>query len=164
MAWFKAFVFTTFLAGSLIEAPPSIDAADWGDWNRGNGKRGACRHGDRIAIQDLDVLPDPLIEGQRIRMWKVRIQLDGNRDCNTEIEIREGGEAVGRARRTTLHPGITEVDVEAIERYRFHGREHCFNVVVDLEGTKREADASRRFCALQKAAWSMRERNDSGRR
>jgi hypothetical protein len=101
------------------------------------------------------------MEGQRIRAWKVRIKLDGNRECDTEVEIREGGEAVGRARRTTLRPGITEIDVEPTDRYRFQGQEHCFNVVLDLEGTRREVDASRRFCALQKAAWSMRERGDS---
>ena len=155
MDWLKAMLLTSFFSAFLLQLPPDAGAAERDDWRR-NG----CRRGDRIAIQDLDVAPDPLIEGQRIRAWKVRIKLEGNRDCNTEIEIREGGDTVGRVRRTTLRPGITEVDVEPTERYRFQGREHCFNVVLDLEGTRREADAARRFCALQKAAWSMRERDD----
>lgn len=155
MDWLKAMLLTSFFSAFLLQLPPEASAAERDDWRR-NG----CRRGDRIAIQDLDVAPDPLIEGQRIRAWKVRIKLEGNRDCNTEIEIREGGDTVGRVRRTTLRPGITEVDVEPTERYRFQGREHCFNVVLDLEGTRREADAARRFCALQKAAWSMRERDD----
>ena len=50
--------------------------------------RGRCRNGDRIRIQDLDVSPDPLIEGQRIRSWKVRVRLEGNRECDTEIAVR----------------------------------------------------------------------------
>ena len=156
MTWLKAMLLTSFFSAFLIQFPSDAKAADRDDW-----RRNACRRGDRIAIQDLDVTPDPLIEGQRIRAWKVRVKLDGDRECNTEIEVREGGETVGRVRRTTLRPGITEVDVEPVERYRFQGREHCFNVVVDLEGSRREVDAARRFCAQQKAAWSMRERGDS---
>ena len=155
MKWLKAVLLTVLLTAFLLDFAPNAGAADG---------RNACRRGDRIAIQDLDVSPDPLIEGQRIRMWKVRVKLEGNRECSTEIEVREGGEMVGRARRTTLRPGITEIDVEPVERYRFQGREHCFNVVADLEGTRREVDASRRFCASQKAAWSMREGGDGQRR
>jgi hypothetical protein len=59
-----------------------------------------------------------------------------------------------------LRPGITEIDIQPTERYRFQGREHCFNVVVDLDGTRREVDAARRFCAQQRPSWSMRERAD----
>jgi hypothetical protein len=152
MEWVNALLLTSFFSAFLVNITPALMAAERG---------GGCRRADRIMIQDLDVAPDPLIEGQRIRAWKVRIKLDGNRECSTEIEIREGGETVGRVRRTTLRPGITEVDLEPNERYRFRGREHCFNVVLDLDGTRKEVDASRRFCAAQKAAWSMRERGDS---
>lgn len=155
MEWFRAMLLTGLFSAFLISPAPDAGAADRDDW-----RRNACRRGDRISIQDLDVAPDPLIEGQRIRGWKVRVKLDGNRECNTEVEVREGGETVGRVRRTTLRPGITEINIEPAERYRFQGREHCFNVVVDLEGTRREVDASRRFCAVQKASWSMRERAD----
>jgi hypothetical protein len=156
MAWLKVLLLTGLFSIFLIDLAPEATAAeDRGDW-----RHNACRRGDRIAIQDLDVSPDPLVEGQRIRAWKVRVKLDGNRDCNTEIEIREGGETVGRVRRTTLRPGITEIDVQPTERYRFQGREHCFNVVVDLDGTRREVDSARRFCAQQRPSWSMRERGD----
>lgn len=119
-----------------------------------------CRRGDRINIQDLDVSPDPIIEGQRIRMWKVRIRYDGNRECDTEIEIREGRDPVGMERRYTLRPGINELEIQPAAGYRFRGREHCFDVVVDVDGTRRKADADRRFCAYQKPAWSMSERGD----
>lgn len=121
--------------------------------------RGSCRRGDRIRIQDLDMSPDPIIEGQRIRSWRVKIQLEGNRECDTEIEIREGNEVVAKER-LSLRPGINEVNVRPDERYTFRGREHCFEVVVDLEGTRNRADADRRFCARQKPGWSMSEPGD----
>jgi hypothetical protein len=128
---------------------------------RGERGRRGCRRSDRIKIQDLDVSPDPLVEGQRIRAWKVRIRLEGNRECDTEIEVREGREPVGRERRYTLRPGINEFEIQPVGAYRFRGREHCFTVIADLEGTRRQVDADRRFCAYQKPAWSMSERGDA---
>lgn len=128
------------------------------------GRGAACRRGDRLTIQDLDVSPDPLMEGQRIRAWRVRIRLEGNRPCDTEIEIREGRDLVGRARDFTLRPGTNDVEIPPAPNYRFHGREHCFDVVVDLEGTRKQVDADRRFCARQRPGWSLREADDSERR
>ncbi|MGH7875234.1 MAG: hypothetical protein ACREQO_23825 [Candidatus Binatia bacterium] len=49
---------------------PQAKAADFG---RGS----SCRRGERLQIQDLDVSPDPVMEGQRIRAFKVRIHFDG---------------------------------------------------------------------------------------
>jgi hypothetical protein len=115
-----------------------------------------------LTIQDLDLSPDPVIEGQRIRAWKVRIRLDGNRECETEISIREGNDLVGQGRNYNLRPGINEIDIQPAEGYRFRGREHCFDVIVDLEGSRRRVDADRRFCAYQKSAWSLREVSDRG--
>jgi hypothetical protein len=44
---------------------------------------GSCRRGDRLRIVDLDMSPDPIVEGQRIRVWRVKIRLEGNRECDT---------------------------------------------------------------------------------
>lgn len=122
-----------------------------------------CRSGDRIRIQDLDVSPDPLIEGQRIRSWKVRLLLDGNRECETEVAIREGNDLAGQGRRIMLRPGVNEIEVSPADGYRFRGREHCFDVVADLEGNRRRVDADRHFCAQQRPSWSLREPGDRGR-
>jgi hypothetical protein len=126
---------------------------------RGRG----CRKGDVLRIQDLDVSPDPLVEGQRIKAWRVRIRLDGNRECETEILVREGDEVAGRLRDQVLRPGVNDIVVQPMENYRFQRNEHCFEVTVDLEGSRRRVDADRRFCAKQRAAWSMRERDDQRR-
>lgn len=124
--------------------------------------RGSCRRGERIMIQDLDMTPDPIIEGQRVRSWKVRIRLDGDRECSTELEVRERDNPVGGAR-FTLRPGVNEIEIPVAERFRFSGREHCFNVVANLEGTRRPIDAERRFCAQQRPSWTLREPFDRDR-
>jgi hypothetical protein len=151
---------TTLLTGLLSLVFLSLV----GDIIGAERERGSCRRSDRVRILDLDVSPDPIIEGQRIRAWKVKIQFDGNRECDTEIEIREGNDRIARDRHYTLRPGVNEIDIQPDERYRFQGREHCFTVVVDLEGSRRPADADRRFCARQRPGWSLREPGDLDRR
>lgn len=152
MRWFQT-TLATALFGLLLMGVVSDAAA-------AEGRRGGCRRGERLNIQDLDVSPDPIIEGQRLRGWKVKIRLDADRECDTEIEIREGNEVAGGPRRYTLRPGVNEIELPAAERYRFQGREHCFSVVADLEGTRRPVDAGRKFCAQQRPSWSLREPGD----
>ena len=153
--WIKATFLAGFLCSLVMNLIPEAKAADFG---RGN----SCRRGDRLQIQDLDMLPDPVMEGQRIRAFKVRINFDGRRECETEIYVREGNNIVGNARDYRLRPGLNELEIPAAEGFRFRTREHCFNVQVDLEGSRQQVDANRRFCATQKTFWSMREPDDRG--
>jgi hypothetical protein len=139
----------------MMNLVPEAKAADF-------GRSGSCRRGDRLSIQDLDMSPDPVIEGQRIRAWKVRIRFDGRRECDTDLLIREGNNIVGHARDYKLRPGVNEIEIPAADTFRFRGREHCFNVQVDLEGSRQQIDADRRFCATQRTMWSMREPEDRG--
>jgi hypothetical protein len=152
MSQIKIIFLTALMGISLLASAWEAESAE---------RRNPCRRGDRIRIQDLDVSPDPLVEGQRIKGWRVRINFEGSRECETEIEIREGNDVVARARNFLLRPGINETQVPALETYRFHRGEHCFEVAVDLEGTRRQVDADRQFCARQRPAWSMRD--DRGR-
>jgi hypothetical protein len=152
MRWLHTSLLAALFGFLLMSVVSDAGAAEY--------RRGACRRGDRLSIEDLDVTPDPIVEGQRIRGWKLRIRSDAQRECDTEIEVREGNEVAAGPRRYTLRPGINEIEMPAAERYRFHGREHCFSVVVDLEGTRRPVDAARRFCAQQRPAWSLSEQGD----
>jgi len=155
MDWFKAAILAGFLSSLMIHVTPEAMAAD-----RGRGD--SCRRGDRLNIQDLDMSPDPVIEGQRLRAWKVRINFDGRRECDTDVFIREGNNVVGNARTFKLRPGVNEIEIPAADSFRFRGRELCFNVQVDLEGSRQQIDADRRFCATPKTMWSMREPEDRG--
>jgi len=72
MNWIKAVLLTGILSNLFLSGAPAAFAAE--------GRRGdACRRGDRLHIEDLDMSPDPVVEGQRIRVWKVRIRFDGQR-------------------------------------------------------------------------------------
>jgi len=152
MRWFQSALITAVLGVFLTGIAEDASAADY--------RRNTCRKGDRFIIEDLDVTPDPLLEGQRIRGWRVRIRSEASRPCDTEIEIREGNDIVAGSRSYSLRPGVNEIEMPSNERYRFHRGEHCFTVVVDLEGTRRQVDTARRFCARQRNAWSLRESGD----
>ena len=156
MDWFKAILLTGLLNVFFINIGAEAIAADSG---RGN----SCRKNDRLQIEDLDVSPDPVVEGARIRSWKVRVRFDGNRNCETDIAVREGGDVVAQVRNVSLRPGINEIELRPAENYRFRGREHCFKVEVDVDGSRREVDATKRFCAQQRPAWSLGEGGDRGR-
>jgi hypothetical protein len=146
MIWLKAALLAGLLSAPLVTVVPDVMAAEG---------RNVCRRGERLRIQDLDMSPDPVFEGQRVRGWKVRIRLDGQRQCETEIVVREGKEVVGRERSYNLKPGVNVVEVPAADGFRFRGREQCFDVEVDLEKSRQRVDADRRFCAQQKTVWSM---------
>ena len=119
-----------------------------------------CRRGDRLDIQDLDMSPDPVLDGQRVRFWKVRVRFEGRRDCQADLFIRDGHNVVGQLRDFRVRPGVNEVEIPAAQGYRFAGREHCLNLQVDLDGSRQQIDAHRRFCATQRTIWSMREPED----
>jgi hypothetical protein len=84
-------------------------------------------------------------------------------NAKPDILVREGNNIVGHARNHKLRPGVNEVEIPAVESFRYTGREHCFNVQVDLDGSRQQVDAARRFCARQRTMWSMREADDRGR-
>ena len=120
---------------------------------------GACGGSHRLQVVDLDVSPDPLAEGQRISRWFVRLRADGSGECLTTIRVRDaGGDVVAQERAWRLRPGVNEIELTPLERYRFSRNEHCFQVTADIAGTARPVDASRRFCVRRIAGqrWSMR--------
>lgn len=153
MAWIKAVFLASLLSMLFMPPVPATMAAERGR---------ECRRADRIYIEDLDISPDPVVEGQRIRAWKVRLRFDGKRDCDSDVVIREGNSVVGLERNRTLRPGVNEINVRPAGDFRFRSREHCFNIQVDLEGTRHQLDADRRFCARQTMVWTMREPGDRG--
>jgi hypothetical protein len=131
-----------------------VSVADAAQERRGD----RCGRNDRVTIEDLNMSPDPIAKGQRIRSWQVRLNFDGRRDCETEIEIRDReNSVVAREERVDLRRGINEIRIRPDERYEFRGAEHCLRVVVNLEGTRKDVDAKRRFCARQRPTWTLRD-------
>jgi hypothetical protein len=155
MAWIKAAFLTGLLSTLVVNLTPDAMAAD-----RGRGDN--CRRGDRLQIQDLDMSPDPVVEGQHARAWKVRMNFEGRRECETKIYVREGKNVVGHVRNYRLRPGVNEIEIPAAQAFRFKGRESCLNVQADVEGTRQQIDTARKFCARPRTVWSMREPEDRG--
>ena len=101
--------------------------------------------------------PDPIVKGQRVRMWKVKLNFEGRRDCEMEIEIRDKeNNVVAREDNVALRRGSNEYNLRPDARYEFNGQERCLRVVVNLEGTRSDVDGKRAFCAKQKPAWSLK--------
>src|ERR1051325_7486638 len=127
---------------------------------RRDNRSAYCGGDHRLYVADLDMVPDPIAQGERIRAWRVRLRSDYNGECQTTLRIRErsAGDIVGRARVYYLRPGLNTIDFDPLESYRFHRREHCFDVIADIAGSGRPGDASRAFCAHQVAGtrWSLR--------
>ena len=144
MDWIKSVFLTGLLSTLVMNFSPEAMAAD-----RGRGD--SCRRGDRMQIQDLDMSPDPVTDGQRVQAWKVRINFEGRRECDTEIYVREGNNVVGHARNYRLRPGINEIEIPASRGISFQGSANpVFNVQADLEGSRQQVDNSRKFCARRK--------------
>lgn len=152
------------VAGCVVQDP----GGRYGDGGYGDGRYGGERRDDRYAycggdhrlyVADLDMLPDPIAQGEHVRTWRVRLRSDYNGECQTTLRVRErsDGDIVGRARVYSLRPGLNTLDFDA-ENYRFHRREHCFDVIADIAGTGRTVDAARTFCARQVGPnrWSLR--------
>jgi hypothetical protein len=109
----------------------------------------SCGGGHRLQVVDLDMSPDPIAEGQRINRWLVRLRADSTGECRTTIRIyeRPGKDLVAQAGVRRLRPGINDIEMEPVERYRFNREEHCYQVTADIAGTEEAVDARRRFCA-----------------
>ena len=132
------------------------------DYGRGReeGRFVYCGGEHRLRVEDLDMSPDPVAEGQPVRALRVRVRADGSGECQTNLQVREtrDGDIVARARVFRLRPGVNEITFEPVDRYRFSRNEHCFDVLADIAGTARRIDAARTFCARQLPGrrWSLR--------
>ncbi|HEX2386040.1 MAG TPA: hypothetical protein VHL99_05720 [Candidatus Binatia bacterium] len=153
-------VLVTLSAASCVVPESDRYGGERGVERRGGDRYVYCGGEHRLYVDQLYMDPDPIAEGQRIRAWHVRLRSDGNGECQTTLRIRErtDGDVVGRARVYYLRPGWNQIDFDPLETYRFHRREHCFDVIADIAGTGRAVDAARAFCARQVGPnrWSFR--------
>ena len=122
-----------------------------------HGKHGWCDRHARVRIRDLDVKPDPFLHGQPLKRWYVDAYLDAKHACKANVSIWEGRDLVARERHYKLQPGRNRIELDPEQRYRFHKKEHCFDVYFNLKGNRRRIDADRTFCAREVRAWTMKE-------
>lgn len=124
----------------------------------------ACGKEHNMRITDLDMSPDPIERGKRVKMWRVTLEVDGTGECETTVEIREkpDRELVARSTRAKLKPGRNQIRLEPDAKYAFRKKEHCLEVQVDIEKTRKSIDEREGYCARETSdgRYSMRERGD----
>ncbi|HEY1266139.1 MAG TPA: hypothetical protein VGH16_02705 [Candidatus Binatia bacterium] len=124
-----------------------------------------CGGNHRISIEDLDMSPDPVNRGERVQNWRLKVHVDGSGECDTLFEIREkpGDTVVARGATHVLRPGENEIVIPAAQGYRFKRNETCFQVLANIENTRKPIDTKEKFCARGRddgKRYSMRERGD----
>jgi hypothetical protein len=128
----------------------------------GNGDGGgwaSCGKSAKLQLVDLDMSPDPVTEGGRVKSFRVSLRSDGPTDCETQVQIREtlGTNSIGTNSKSRLRRGVNRINVEPESSYQFSRQEHCFVVVADIEGNWWPVDAVRRFCARQSGKrWTLK--------
>lgn len=123
-----------------------------------------CGQDHNMRITDLDMSPDPIERGQRVKLWRVTLEVDGTGECETTIEVREkpDRQLVARANRARLKPGRNEIRLEPDAKYAFRQNEHCLEVQVDIEKTRKPIDEREGFCARDAGdgRYTLSERHD----
>jgi len=149
MAWDKRILALVFCA--LVLAGFATDLMAASSYARG------CQRSNRVTIQDVSMSPDPIMEGQRVRAWRIKVRFEGNRTCYTQIEIYDSrNKLVARADAVSLRPGVNEIAVRPDSSFQFSAREQCLKIFVNVEGSKKEVDAKQKICATQRGSWSLR--------
>ena len=111
----------------------------------------------RLFITDLDMIPDPAMQGQPLQRWIVKLQADGSGECATQIIVRDNNELAGVGVAYTLRPGPNVIPVPVRPGYRMQSADHCYRVYVNIAATPTAVDSVRPFCAhLTPARWSLR--------
>jgi hypothetical protein len=107
---------------------------------------GQAFHHGHLRVVDLTIVPDPVIQGQMIR-FSISMVNDSSYSRRVNIEIRDDDdELVSKASDTRIRPGTNRIKFSHTG-YRFRRQDHCFVVLVDIEGNNRPVDLARRFCA-----------------
>jgi len=108
-----------------------------------------CGKEHNMRVTDLDMSPDPIEKGKRVKMWRVTLEVDGTGECETAIEVRQkpNRELVARTTRAKLKPGRNEIRLEPDAKYAFREKEHCLEVQVRIEKTEKRIDEREGFCA-----------------
>ncbi len=119
------------------------------------------RLGPRIHPSDLRVLqlnmyPDPMWEGQRIQ-FEATITNFSHYSTRLNLYIKDRDEVVTSVQDVLIKPGHNRI-IFPQTGYRFSRRDHCFNIEVDIERTRRPIDLVKEFCARRTyGGWTLKE-------
>lgn len=104
-----------------------------------------------LAVEDLDMVPDPAAPGQPVR-FRVRLRNEGNA-IRGNVRIQDKDQVVVQAENVNIPRGVSDIQFP-YAKYVFQRFDHCFTVIVDIEKTPHPVDAAREFCA-KPTGWTL---------
>jgi len=107
-----------------------------------------------LRVVDLGMYPDPVREGQRIR-FILTVTNRSPHSRRIHLFIRDRDQLVAEAYDILLQLGNNRIEFAATG-YQFSRQEHCFEVEVDIERTRRPIDVAKRFCVQRTTmGWTL---------
>ena len=113
-------------------------------------------HPNDLRVLQLEISPDPVLEGQRIQ-FEATISNLSHYSTRLSLFVKDRDEVVTSVQDILIKPGHNRI-IFPHTGYRFSRHEHCFTVEVDIERTKRPIDKVREFCARRTGqGWTLTE-------
>ncbi len=115
---------------------------------------GQIFHHKQLRVTALAMSPDPAREGWKIRFSMVMVN-NSSFSRRVSIAIRDGDQLVNEVSNISIRPGSNRIKFP-YTGYRFSRQDHCFVVLVDIEGNYQAVDLARRFCAQRtNRGWTL---------
>jgi hypothetical protein len=110
-----------------------------------------------LRVLDLEVTPDPIREGQRVR-FRVTIANSSGHTGRISLTIRDRDEIVSQVRDIHIYPRENRIDFPEMD-YRFSRSDYCFTVEADIGQTRHRIDVAKEFCARRTpSGWTLSDR------
>lgn len=105
-----------------------------------------------LSVEGLRMNPDPAALGEEVT-FEVRIKNDG-RQLKGNIRIQDGDQVVVQTDTIMIPRGMTKFNLPRT-RYSLQRLDTCFTVIVDVDRSRHEIDASEEYCATP-TAWTLK--------
>src|SRR4030067_3395948 len=144
------------LLGLLIIFPSLVHSQPVSPLDKLFERWGPRIHPSDLRVLQLEISPDPVLEGQRIR-FEATISNLSHYSARLSLFIKDRDEVVTSVQDVMIKPGHNRI-IFPHTGYRFSRHEHCFTLEVDIERTRRPIDVVKGFCGRRTyAGWSLRE-------
>lgn len=142
--------------GLLMFLPSLVSSQPVPPFDKLMDRWGPRLHRSDLQVLQLEMIPDPVWEGQRVRFEAIISNLSYT-SGRLDLSIKDKDEVVTSAQDVLIKPGHNRI-IFPSTGYRFSRYEHCFTIEVDIERTRRSIDVVKEFCARRTyAGWTLKE-------
>lgn len=108
----------------------------------------------KLSVERLRMTPDPAVPGQEVS-FEVRLKNHG-RQIRGNIRIQDSDQVVVQTGTIRIPRGVSNFKLPG-SQYTFQRMDTCFTVMVDVDRTPRQIDATEEYCA-NPTAWTLKSR------